>query len=478
MRGLIRRYQKLSLQVKAAMWYMVCNILQKGIAFIAVPLYTRILTTEQYGVYSVFLSWLQIFEIIATFGLSWDGYMVGLTKYEQDRKRYTSSMQCLSISLTATVFGLYLCFRRWINVITGMTTMVSCLMFLLLFARTATSFWTIRKRVEYKYVAVVTITLTSSILVPVLGVFSALHTERGEYAIIGATVLVQGMIGIVMIFINCYPQFTFFNKEYWGKALAFSGPLLPYYFSTVLLHSSDRILIQHLVGQSEAGIYSVAYSAAMVMQLFNSAVNSSMQPWLYKRMKDKSYYGVSKVINISLVLVAGLNLLLIALAPEAIAIMAPLEYRSAIWVVPPLAGSVFVMFFYQYFVYVELYYEESKLTAKVSIGAAILNLVLNFALIPVIGYLAAGYTTLASYLVFAGVHYKMMKKVCKKNGLPLDMINIKQMLLIMAVFFGISGILMIGYWYSAVRYATIIIFVILLLVFRGKLFQLAKMIKK
>ena len=86
---MIKRYRNLSLQAKAAIWYTICNLLQKGILLIAVPIYTRILSPEQYGAYTVFLSWLEIFEILATFRLSWDGYTVGLTKYSNDRDRYT-----------------------------------------------------------------------------------------------------------------------------------------------------------------------------------------------------------------------------------------------------------------------------------------------------------------------------------------------------------------------------------------------------
>ena len=101
MTKLLKKYTSLSLQAKAAIWYTVCNLLQKGISLIAVPLYTRILTPEQYGVYTVFLSWLEIFEIIATFRLSWGGYIVGLTKYADDRNRYTSSIQSLGFTITS-----------------------------------------------------------------------------------------------------------------------------------------------------------------------------------------------------------------------------------------------------------------------------------------------------------------------------------------------------------------------------------------
>ena len=112
---MIKKYKNLSVQARAAIWYTICNLLQKGILIIAVPIYTRILTTEQYGSYSVFLSWLEIFEIVATFRLSWEGYMVGLTKYSDDRDRYTSSIQGLGFTITSIALIIYLAIPDLIN---------------------------------------------------------------------------------------------------------------------------------------------------------------------------------------------------------------------------------------------------------------------------------------------------------------------------------------------------------------------------
>lgn len=460
---IIKKYNSISVQAKAAIWYTVCNLLQKGISLIAVPIYTRILTPEQYGSYTVFLSWLEIFEIVATFRLSWGGFMVGLTKYDTDRDRYTSSVQGLGFTVTSIALLIYLAIPKIIDRVTGMSFGLTLLIFALLYTMPSITFWSARQRVEYRYQAVVAITMTSSILIPILGVAAAVTIDHKEYAVIGARVIVQGVIGLVLLFANCHKHFCFFHKEYWQRSLRFNVPLLPYYLSTVLLNSSDRIIIQNLVGKAQAGIYGVAYSASMVMSLFNSSINSSLQPWLFVKLKQKQYKDIPAVINGLLILVAGLNLLLIAFAPEAIAILAPPQYAEAIWVVPPLAASVFVMFFYQHFVNVEFYFEDSKIIAIASIGSAILNVFLNFLLIPVMGYLVAGYTTLASYLVFCFAHYIFMRGICKKNGCPTNIVNIRQMLLIMATFFALMALLAFGYTVTPIRY----IFLVVLLLFVG-----------
>ena len=474
---MIKKYTSLSLQAKAAIWYTVCNLLQKGISLIAVPLYTRILTPEQYGAYTVFLSWLEIFEIIATFRLSWSGYIVGLTKYDNDRDRYTSSVQGLGFTITSIALLIYLTIPNLINRLTGMTFGLTLMIFLLLYTTPAISFWSARQRVEYRYQAVVAVTMTSSILIPVLGIGAALAFDQKENAIIGARVVVQGIIGIFLFFVNSRKKCCFYHKEYWARSLRFNLPLLSYYLSTTVLNSSDRIIIQNLVGKAQAGIYGVAYSASMIMNLFNNSINSSVQPWLFAKIKEKDYKQIPRVINGLLILIALLNLLLIAFAPEAIGILAPSEYQEAIWVVPPLAASVFIMFFCQIFVNVEFYFEESKFSAIATIGSALLNVVLNLLIIPVAGYLAAGYTTLASYILFAVAHYIFFRVVCKKNNCSRELIDIRKMILIGIAFFALMAILMIGYKMYFIRYAFVAIVCIILLLSRKKI-NMKEIIKK
>ena len=76
MNKLWKKYKELPIQAKATICYTICNIMQRGISIITIPAYTRILTKEQYGTYSVFLSWIEIFEIIATLRLAWCDFVV------------------------------------------------------------------------------------------------------------------------------------------------------------------------------------------------------------------------------------------------------------------------------------------------------------------------------------------------------------------------------------------------------------------
>ncbi len=474
MNKLITKYKKLPKPLKATLWFTLISVLQRGISFLAVPIFTRIMTTEQYGTYSVFLSWLEIFEIVTTFRLGWGGYIVGLTKFDDDRDRYTSSMQCLSLVITGAFLLLYLPLSGILNGFTGMDNGLTFMMFGIMFALPAIQFWTVRGRVEYRYIAVFAVTMIASVLTIGLGTIFAVAFEDKVEMVVAARVIVQGIEAAILIWINCHKDFCFFHKGYWKRALKFNVPLLPYYLSMVLLHSSDRIIIRNLIGAAQAGIYGVAYTASMCMQIFSTAFNQTLQPWMYKKMKDGNIKSVKNIINMALLMVAVLNLLMIALAPEVVRIMAPKAYHEAIWVIPPLCASVVVMFFYQHFVNIEFYFEESKLTAAASIGAAVLNIALNHIFVPIYGYFAAGYTTLASYLVFAFAHYLFMRIVCRKHNYTERLVDIRMMLLILVAFFVCTAVLMVGYEYAVIRYIAAAVIAIGLILNRKKLMKILK----
>ena len=63
---MILKYKKMSTAVKCSLWFTVANIIQRGVNVIVTPIYTRLLTTEEYGLYSVFMAWFEILVIFAT----------------------------------------------------------------------------------------------------------------------------------------------------------------------------------------------------------------------------------------------------------------------------------------------------------------------------------------------------------------------------------------------------------------------------
>ena len=85
MKALLGKYRNLPVEVKASGWYMVCNIVQNGLGFITLPIFSRILTTEEYGLFSVYLTWMNLLIIFTNLNLQFGVFNTAMIKFEKER---------------------------------------------------------------------------------------------------------------------------------------------------------------------------------------------------------------------------------------------------------------------------------------------------------------------------------------------------------------------------------------------------------
>ena len=94
-------YRGMSVQVRASMAFMVVNFMQKGISFLTAPIFTRLLTTEEYGVITIYSSWADVIGIFAMFGLYNNVYCRGILEFKEDKKNFTFSLLTLCLLYTS-----------------------------------------------------------------------------------------------------------------------------------------------------------------------------------------------------------------------------------------------------------------------------------------------------------------------------------------------------------------------------------------
>lgn len=454
---IMKKYNNISIQIKASLWFLVCSVLQKGISVITTPIFTRLLSTAEYGQFNVFNSWLSVVSVFVTFNLCAGVYTMGIVKFKDDERAFTSSLQGLTFSMCVCWTAVYLLFHDFWNSLFQLTTVQMLAMLVLIWTSALFNFWMTTQRNQYKYKLLIIVTLIVSVLKPVIGIIFVINAEDKVTARI---------LGLALVELICYPCFffiqmkrgkKFYSKKYWKYAVLFNFPLIPHYLSNTILGSSDRIMIQRMAGEAEAGIYSLAYSIAQLMSMVNDALNKTMSPWLYQKIRDKKYTDISKVVYISLAIVGVCNIFLIAIAPEIVAIFAPKEYYDAIYVIVPVALSGFFTYMYLCFAPFEFYYEKRIWTTIGTLTSALINLVLNLIFIPIFGYMAAGYTTLIAYAVNALMHYFFSRKVCRTYIGNIEPYN-KTILFGMSVGFIALGMMFIPmYKHIILRYAFVIL---------------------
>ena len=314
------------------------------------------------------------------------------------------------------------------------------------------------------------------VAVPILSYVLIKGAEhKGEALVIG-TAVVYIVIGAVLLVIGLVRGRAAFNKEYWKYALAFNIPLIPYYLSQSIFNQSDKVMIDHICGRGDAAAYGLAYSVAMLLTIVLNALNNAYVPWVYEKIEKGERKANQKMACIISIIMAVMLLGVVAIAPELIHFLGHGKpgYDQAVWVVPPVALSLLLLFYSQLFINVEFYFEEKKKLVYGTVIAALLNIVLNALLIPVFGFIAAAYTTLISYVAFTGMNYYYYKKMLKEKNLPDDLYDMKLMLLILIAYSIISYAIMFTYKSNIVRYVIIVIGILGVLVNVKRIMGLVK----
>ena len=473
-----KQYNELSLTAKATLWFIFCSIIQKGILIITTPIFTRLLSTEQYGEYTMYTSWLQIFTIVATLRLNGGGFNKAMSKYPDRRDDYIASLQTVTTLLTAGLLIIYFLLRNQVNSFTELSTIVTVGMLVELVFSSAINFWTIRNRYEYKYKAVVGVTILIAFSNVFIGLIAVLLTSEAKgTARVLSCIVVQLIIGGIIYFQNYRKAHKIVDLELVRYALGFSIPLLPHYFSMYVLEQSDRIMIQKMCGISYAALYGVAYSAGLLLLFITESITSALIPWMYEKLERKDISAIRKKFMPIFYAVIAMLSLFICFAPDIIMILAGEKYREAIYVIPPVTASIFFVFIYTIFANIEFFYEMKKFTMYISMGGAVLNLILNYLLINAFGFVAAAYTTLICYALFTIGHWIFASILTNKNcGQPV--FRTGTILIPSVIIVAMTVIMSVLFKYTVVRYVLIIVMCISIYIRRAYFINIIKQLKK
>ncbi len=457
---LIAKYKSAPITVRAAFWFTVCGFISQAVSFITTPIFTRLMTSDEYGVWTLYTTWSSVIMVIVTLNLQGGGFNNAMLKYEGKRASFLSSMVGLA-ALMCAIWAVIFYIFRWILVkVTRLPFNYLLIMLGLMLLNQISALWSQEKRYSYNYRPLVLITAISSVLVPIVSVLFVLRSDDKVFGRLTGNLLVAMIFNCTIGAIIVFKGKTVFNKEYWRFVLKFNIPLVPHYLSQIALASSDRIMISNMCGESYAAYYGISYNIATVITILLNSVLAALIPWTYQKLKEQQYREIPKIENALALMFAALALIPILIGPEVVAIMAPKEYQAAVWVIPPVSSSVYFVFLYGIYSNIEFYYEEKKLVAVGSIATAILNIALNFVFIRRFGFIAAGYTTLACYIIYSVCHFLFTKRVLSKRNIHTGVFDHRVLLLI-----GI-GVIVVGigsnllYLNRLVRY----VFLVLLLI--------------
>lgn len=451
----------LSESAKSAIVYTLSTVFSRGLAIITVPIFTRLMTTEQIGEVNLYNSWYALISVAATLSLTSGGYSVAMKEYPDKRDQYQSSVLSLT-SLIAIIIALvyFVLPDFWCDIL-GLSSGLMTLMLVGLLVAPAYDFWLARQRYEYKYKLSGCVTIGSAILASVLSVAAVIAASNGGYNKIAEVrlysnyLVVYGVAAVIWLSLFIKGK-TFYNKEYWKLSLTLSIPLVGYSIAAQILSVSDRMMIGQMVDNSAVGVYSTLYTVSSLSLMLWQAIHASFVPYLFQNI-EKNSKGVRTISSQIMLLYAVMAIMMTYMAPEIVRILATQEYYEAIYIMPPIAAGVFFTAFANIYSDIAVYYKKTQYVMYPAIIAAGANLILNYIFIKAFGYMAAAYTTLASYVLMSVCQALWANKLCKEKGTSLNDIYDSNKMIVMAVItlvFCLFGMLL--YHFFVVRYIAVV----------------------
>ncbi len=467
-------YRQLSLPLKATIWFAICQFLQKGISLLTTPFFTRLLSTEEYGIVSTFISWENILIVLITLSLSKS--IMNLCVRQTDIDKVLSSILGLSLLVSVPWLLLFIVGKNFICQISGLPDSIVFALFFCPFFQGILTCWITRMEYEYQFKPVIKITLLYSGLTAFGGLAAVIFVSPTAAAKIYVQTFSLILLGCYILATGFKKNLNWHNKEIWKFAMGFSVPLIPHYLSEIILQSSDKIMINYLCGASDVGIYSVAYSVGSLIAMVTCAVNSAFVPFQYHKIKAKEYKELAQKTNIVIAFIAICLCVIMLLGREIVLIFGGKKYIDCVSLIIPICLGIFFNYLFQSFARVQEYFVQKHTIVIASVSCAALNIILNYIFIEIFGYQAAAYTTFVCYFVFCFLHYLFYRMVCKKN-IGQEIYDIRGLVAISAALIFISVIIGMISEMFILKYVIMLLLLGLAFVYRNRIIGLIKSIK-
>ena len=412
--------------------YGLSTILARIINFLFVPVYTRLLTPESYGVVTEFMAYIAVLQVVLVMGLE-TGCFRFANKDGVDPKKVYSNAFVTVFCISATFLALMIAFAGPISSVLGYQGYEACIMYiggiLALDSVTAILFAKLRQENRalrfaiFKTIKIITETAANLILFLWFPKYCLSVAEEVGREVTASDVWLLHFIPstpdfsyvIFAIFISCVVCGLLFIPEYLKlsfrlepkllrQMLAYSIPLMVAALPGIVNDFLDRILFRYFDSNAEAwrsslGLYQAAVKLAVIMNLFIQMFRYAAEPFFFRRAKEKDSLKLYASVQEYFTAFCGLVFLGVILYIDVIALILGPQFRSAVGVVPVMLLSYMLL---GMLFNVSMWY---KLSGKTNMaiwitlaGLAVTALVIVL-FMPKYSYWAAAYGHLASYVV-------------------------------------------------------------------------------
>jgi len=417
--------------LKDTVIYGIAAVLPRVINFLLVRVHTDALPTNNYAENTNFYIWIALLAVLLTFGMETAFFRFYKT---EEKKDSLISTAFISVFITTTLFVIIafvfsefftsifdfnnnpLQLKLLIGIIALDTLMV--IPFAYLRASNRPLKYTAIKLINVGIIVVINLLFLKFIpefkaagkTVPVF--LNELSTRTAKVNFI----FIANIIGSTVSFLLLLPyliKFKWkFNTLLFKKMLSYSWPIAVAGIAYVINENLDKILIGKMIDKNAMGIYSACYKLAIFMNLYIMAFRLGAEPFFFNHSDKKNAKETyAKILNYFIIIGAlvfvGIVVFLDFL--KVLFIKNP-EYWDAIVIVPiVLLANLFLGVYHNLAIWYKLT-DKTRYAMIFSIIGAIITVIINFIMIPKIGFIASAWATLLAYGTMMILSYFIGKK--------------------------------------------------------------------
>lgn len=375
----------------------VGKICTQLISFFLLPLYTALLTTEEYGVVDLLNTLINLIVPILIMQLDQGTfrYLIDCRDDEKKQNQLLTVTMYFAISqiIIYTIFFFFI--NSWIH-----NEYKYFLLFNLIFSLLSSVLLQISRGVgdNSKYAMGSFLAGSSTVI---LNVFLIAVFRFGAYGMLFSSLIGNAICAIYIFFslkLQRRIKREFYSKDILIKLLKYSVPLIPNVISWWVITASDRIIISFFMNLSANGIYSAANKFSGVIttlySVFNLTWTESASINIESEDRDTFF---SKILDVVVRIFGSICLLTISLMPFVFPIMINSKFQNAYVQIPILIIATMFNILISFYGSIYVAKKITKEIAKTSIFAAIINIVINCVFIKFIGLFAASLSTAIAY---------------------------------------------------------------------------------
>lgn len=372
------------------------NFGSKLISFLLVPLYTNIFTTAEYGTIDLIAILTTVIVPLITLNIS-----ESVMRYSMDNN--SNKDKILSIGNIMLLFSIIICMLSFpILKMISYTSQYALLLVVYMTTFISSSIYLCYIRGKEQLFDYSIISIVQTVIIAILNIYFLIVLRIGIKGYIIAYIIAYLVTTLLCIIRGkIFPSIkkTSLDKKLAKEMIRYSVVLIPNSLMWWIMNSLDRVMVTSMIGIEANGIYTVSYKLPTIVITLTSIFN---QAWMFSAVKekdsaDKETY-TNSIFTALFNIVITISLFLLLILKPLMKVYVGKAFFSA-WKYTPalIIGTVFLTLG----TFISNEYNAHKDSIgflKSSTVGALINLILNFLLIPIIGVMGAAIATCISYI--------------------------------------------------------------------------------